>query len=111
YIREVLDIYKKGSSGRHGSVAAAPSMSGLSYLSLQVYLPMQAISLRSFIYDASDYGDTSRVVSPSFTCWQHTFDLHTHAPINHLLFNLGNCIRKVTSRLICLMCLTLSDSV
>ena len=109
YIGEVLDVYKKGSSGRHGSVAAAPSTSGLSYLSLRVYLPMQTVSLRSvvslykqvlmcpsfpqsslkLIYDASDYGDTSRVVSPPFTCRQHTFDLHTHAPINHLVFNLG----------------------
>lgn len=48
YIGLVLDIYKKGSSGRHGSIETADSISGLSYLSLEVYLPRQTVCSLSF---------------------------------------------------------------
>jgi hypothetical protein len=37
----------------------------------------------------SDSEDDAPKVAPHFTCWQRTFDLHTHASINHLVFNLG----------------------
>lgn len=41
YIGEVLDIYKQAASSRYGSVEEATSASGLSYLALKVYLPLQ----------------------------------------------------------------------
>jgi hypothetical protein len=44
YIGKILDIYKKGSSGRHGSVDSADSITALSYLSLEVYLPFHRVS-------------------------------------------------------------------
>jgi hypothetical protein len=37
----------------------------------------------------SDSEDDTPKVAPHFTCRQCTFDLHTHASINHLVFNLG----------------------
>jgi hypothetical protein len=45
YIGEVLDIYKKGANGCYSSLDAAPSTTGLSSLSLHVYLPMQTMSI------------------------------------------------------------------
>lgn len=42
YIGKILDIYKQ-SSGRHGSVDIAESTTGLSYLSLEVYLPFRRV--------------------------------------------------------------------
>ncbi|KAG1883479.1 hypothetical protein F4604DRAFT_1920684 [Suillus subluteus] len=75
YIGEVFDIYKKGLSG----------------LSLRVYLLMQTDSTK-IVYagcDSDDDNDIPKVVAPHFTCRQRTFDLHTHASINHLVFNLG----------------------
>ena len=44
YIGKILDIYKKGSSSCHGSVDMAESIAGLSYLSLEVYLPLHRAS-------------------------------------------------------------------
>ncbi|KAG2747137.1 hypothetical protein P692DRAFT_20835914 [Suillus brevipes Sb2] len=90
YIGEVLDIYKKGANSRYGSLTAAPSTAGLSSLSLCVYLPMQTSSMK-IVYAGcdSDSEDDTPKVAPHFTCQQCTFDLHTHASINHLVFNLG----------------------
>lgn len=41
YIGQVLDLYKQAASSRYGSVDDATSASGLSYLALRVYLPLQ----------------------------------------------------------------------
>jgi hypothetical protein len=43
YIGEVLDIYKKLASGRHGSLKDANTPNNLSYLSLRVFLPLQNV--------------------------------------------------------------------
>lgn len=44
FVGEVLDLYKKVSR-RHGSVDESSSVSGLSYFSLRVYLPLGLVSL------------------------------------------------------------------
>jgi hypothetical protein len=41
YIGEILDIYRQATGSRYGSVDDAVSASGLSYLALRVYLPLQ----------------------------------------------------------------------
>lgn len=43
YVGQVLDLYKHVSR-RHGSVDQATSTSGLSYISLRVYLPLSVVS-------------------------------------------------------------------
>ncbi|KAJ3727641.1 hypothetical protein C8R42DRAFT_620753 [Lentinula raphanica] len=94
YIGQVLDIYKKGQSSRYGSVNKATEISGLSFLSLRVFLPLVT---------ASDDGDTSGSGSgsdtdeedapiPHFSCLgsgRKRFHLHTHAPIADVLYHLG----------------------
>ncbi|KAH7906443.1 hypothetical protein BJ138DRAFT_1094126 [Hygrophoropsis aurantiaca] len=88
YIGEVLDIYKKGTSSRYRSVPAAPSVTDLrSSLSLRVYLPMKANN--SQISFSFDFDDNTHTTTPPFTSCEHKFDIHTHAPIEHLVFNLG----------------------
>jgi hypothetical protein len=49
YIGEVLDIYKKLASGRHGSLKDANTANDLSYLSLRVFLPLKIV--RSIIHN------------------------------------------------------------
>ena len=44
YIGEVLDMYKKGLSGRYGSIEKSESASGLQALSLRVYLALGVVS-------------------------------------------------------------------
>lgn len=46
YIGEVLDIYKQAAGSRYGSVEDATAASGLSYLALKVYLPLQVQQVR-----------------------------------------------------------------
>ena len=48
YVGQVLDLYKRGSSSRHGSVDNLSSVQGLSWVSLRVFLPLAMVCL--FIY-------------------------------------------------------------
>ncbi|KAF8188222.1 hypothetical protein K438DRAFT_1764441 [Mycena galopus ATCC 62051] len=43
YIGEVIDIFKKSSSGRYGSIELATTPSEIQALSLRVYLPLQTM--------------------------------------------------------------------
>lgn len=45
YVGEVLDIYRKGNSGRYDSIKTTSSLGGVKYLSLRVYLPMDVVRL------------------------------------------------------------------
>lgn len=44
YIGQVLDIYRRGSGSRHGSILESATISGLSYLSLRVFLVLDVVS-------------------------------------------------------------------
>lgn len=48
YIGEVLDIYKKSSSSRYGSILSSLTLEGLSWLSLRVYLPLSVVHYHHF---------------------------------------------------------------
>ncbi|KAJ7041877.1 hypothetical protein C8F04DRAFT_1390777 [Mycena alexandri] len=89
YIGEILDVYKKGASSRHGSVPSPSSVSGLSFMSLRVYLPLIAGGEESD--EDSDEEDSDDIAAPLFSCHykNYAIRLHTHAKIDHLLFNLG----------------------
>ncbi|KAH9947488.1 hypothetical protein B0H21DRAFT_676451, partial [Amylocystis lapponica] len=95
YIGELLDLYKK-TSGRHGSVKSAVSCSGLSYLSLRVYLPLTtdggassaAAAAAADIVDVSD-GDDDPLSEQRFSCRSQSSDIYTHASAQDLLYNLG----------------------
>ncbi|KAJ7751325.1 hypothetical protein DFH07DRAFT_774922 [Mycena maculata] len=87
YVGEVLDVYKKGANSRYGSVPNATSVSGLAFLSLRVYLP-----LITGAEDSDDDDDqVDDIAVPLFSCHYKglRIRLHTHAKIDHLLFNLG----------------------
>jgi hypothetical protein len=43
YIGKVLDMYKKGSSGRYGSVTNSANLAELQAVSLLVYLPLLTV--------------------------------------------------------------------
>ncbi|KAJ3002779.1 hypothetical protein NUW54_g5663 [Trametes sanguinea] len=90
YIGEVLDVYKM-ISRRHGSVDVATSVSGLSYLSLRVYLPLTIDDSAASGDDtrSSDEEDTNDVLHFSCRPRNSTVEIHTHAPVDHLLYNLG----------------------
>lgn len=110
YIGEILDIYKKGSNSRHGSVTSATTVAGLSYLSLRVYLPLvtvgfpfhlicNSLTLTSKVTEDSDSEseddcDPTRIPGPAplFSCFSKDAHIHTHAQIDHLIFNLGRLI-------------------
>jgi len=46
YIGKVLDMYKKGSSGRYGSVTKSANLAELQAVSLLVYLPLLTVRFR-----------------------------------------------------------------
>ncbi|KAJ6579492.1 hypothetical protein DFH09DRAFT_1445551 [Mycena vulgaris] len=87
YIGQVMDLYKKGANSRYGSLPSSPSVSGLAFLSLRVYLPMTT----GHDSDDDDHEGTDDAAAPLFSCYynQTRIRLHTHARIDHLLFNLG----------------------
>ncbi|KAJ7269009.1 hypothetical protein C8J57DRAFT_1066950 [Mycena rebaudengoi] len=93
YIGEVLDVYKKGLSSRHGSVTETTTTSGLSYLSLRVYLELTSVCASFVSADAAeeDDDDTEHIMAPPFSCYTGSkgAQIYTHAQIDHLLFNLG----------------------
>ncbi|KAJ3502810.1 hypothetical protein NLJ89_g8719 [Agrocybe chaxingu] len=93
YIGEVLDIYKRGTSGRYGSVTTASSIQGLAWLSLRVYLPL-AMTINPNGENAEDDDNDDDEVgqpTPDFICTigNHKFHLHTHAAIGQLIYHLG----------------------
>ncbi|KAJ7036971.1 hypothetical protein C8F04DRAFT_1036190 [Mycena alexandri] len=89
YIGQILDVYKKGANSRHGSIPNATSISGLSFMSLRVYLALMTGGIPDVDEDIEDSGED--VVAPLFSCHHKNSPLriHTHAKIDHLLFNLG----------------------
>ncbi|KAI0349019.1 hypothetical protein OH77DRAFT_1415677, partial [Trametes cingulata] len=92
FLGEVLDIYKKANR-RHGSVEMATGISGLSYLSLRVYLPLTVV-LHLFTsmtaYGPEDQEDVNHEdANLLFSCRSNSVDIHTHAPAEHLLYHLG----------------------
>ncbi|KDQ56779.1 hypothetical protein JAAARDRAFT_207846 [Jaapia argillacea MUCL 33604] len=94
YIGEVLDIYKKGSSSRHGSILSASTMAGLSYLSVRVFVPLLShptCGPNSDGQDSDDSGlsDDSATLTPNFTCRHQGVDLHTHVFVQDVLYHLG----------------------
>ncbi|KAJ6608847.1 hypothetical protein B0H10DRAFT_1763796, partial [Mycena sp. CBHHK59/15] len=94
YVREILDVYKKGANSRHSSVPNATSTSGLSYLSLKVYLPL-IIGTQSESDDQDDH-KPEEIRAPLFSCHERNARIHTHAKIEHLIFHLGpNVFEKV----------------
>ncbi|KAJ7147344.1 hypothetical protein C8R46DRAFT_1359850 [Mycena filopes] len=93
YIGEILNVYKKGANSRYGSVSSPTSISNLSFLALRVYLPLTGNAEDSDGED-SDQEDPDDVAVPLFSCYFKNYQirLHTHAHIDHLLFNLGPSI-------------------
>ncbi|KAJ7714729.1 hypothetical protein B0H16DRAFT_1807499 [Mycena metata] len=103
YIGQILDVYKKGANSRHGSIPSPISISGLSFISLRAYLPLGTVGSSSSLpqqcidwfwipdvdEDLEDSGECE--VAPLFSCHHKNLPLriHTHAKVDHLLFNLG----------------------
>ena len=50
YIGQVLDLYKRGSNSRHGSVNNLSTVQGLSWVSLRVFLPLAIVRLFFYKY-------------------------------------------------------------
>jgi hypothetical protein len=73
-----VDIYKQAASSRYGSVDDTTTASSLSYLALRVYLLLQVQSVRM-----------EEETAPTFTGRYRGHELHTHAPINHLVYHFG----------------------
>ncbi|KAJ6503931.1 hypothetical protein C8R45DRAFT_924266 [Mycena sanguinolenta] len=99
YIGEVLDVIKKGANGRYGSLQSSPTVSGLSFLSLRVYLPLTTGGEDDDDDEDQESGD---LVAPLFSCYhKHAgIRLSTHAKIEQLLFNLGtNIFERVEDRI------------
>ncbi|KAJ7150792.1 hypothetical protein C8R46DRAFT_1305602 [Mycena filopes] len=90
YIGEIRDVFKKGANSRHGSCPGATSVSGLSYLSLRVYLPLTN-GPAGDDSDSDDEEESRNVAAPLFSCHHKGLPirLHTHAKAEHILFNLG----------------------
>ncbi|KAJ7082107.1 hypothetical protein C8R44DRAFT_992225 [Mycena epipterygia] len=91
YIGEIQEILKKGANSRYGSISSATSVSGLSFLSLRVYLPLVAGGNRSDSDSDEDQEATGGSTVPLFSCNYkgRRICLSTHAKIDHLIFNLG----------------------
>ncbi|KAJ6593025.1 hypothetical protein B0H19DRAFT_918016, partial [Mycena capillaripes] len=85
---EIMDVSKKGANSRYGSVPGATSISGLAYLSVRVYLKLGTSTTR---YDSDDERPVKAVAAPLFSCYHDgsQIRLHTHAKVEHLLFNMG----------------------
>ncbi|KAJ7724790.1 hypothetical protein B0H16DRAFT_1698555 [Mycena metata] len=89
YIGQILDVYKKGANSRHGSIPSPISISGRSFISLRAYLPLGTGGIPDVDEDLEDSGECE--VAPLFSCHHKNLPLriHTHAKVDHLLFNLG----------------------
>ncbi|KAJ7105213.1 hypothetical protein C8R44DRAFT_886711 [Mycena epipterygia] len=91
YIGEIQDILKKGANSRYGSISSSTSVSGLSFLSLRVYLPLVAGGHRSDDDSDEDQETAGGSAVPLFSCNYNgrRICLSTQAKIDHLIFNLG----------------------
>ncbi|KAF8156205.1 hypothetical protein K438DRAFT_2076139 [Mycena galopus ATCC 62051] len=98
YIGEILDVYKRGANSRYGSVPSADSISGVSFLSLRVYLPLTMVAIAAPQLPDEEEEDESDeetpdedLVAPLFSCHHQNLRirLYTHAKIDHLIFNLA----------------------
>ncbi|KAJ7136428.1 hypothetical protein C8R43DRAFT_820099, partial [Mycena crocata] len=83
YIGEILDVYKKGANSRYGSVEDCTSISGLSYMSLRVFLALGTV------HDEDDDRDAAEIDAPLFSCHDKSAHIYTHARMDHLIFHLG----------------------
>jgi hypothetical protein len=107
YISEILDLYKKGNSSRYGSVESTANASQLAWLLLCVYLPLEmsavTVSLSSYSClqllkghkdddgNESSNDNNSLLTAPPFSSrYKRRCEMHTHASINGLLYNLGS---------------------
>ncbi|KAF9034576.1 hypothetical protein BJ165DRAFT_1534007 [Panaeolus papilionaceus] len=90
YIGHVLDLYKKGDNSRYGSISEASNIKDIAWLSLRVYLPIQNGN-NSDDDDMMDEPDSSLL---DFSCGYKTYKchLHTHAPSDHIVYNLGSSV-------------------
>ncbi|KAG1776449.1 hypothetical protein EV702DRAFT_1198151 [Suillus placidus] len=84
YIGEVLDLYRKGSNSRYGSMQSTMSVSTLSFLSLQVYLPLETSAAASDADETLYEDDTD-------------YKIHTHAPASSILYHIGKRALKGTN--------------
>jgi hypothetical protein len=107
YVGEVLDIYQKGSNNRYGSVAKAINVTELSFLSLRVFLPLTVVSVVSVLkttvfhaldlqglfndndIDVDEPDSNTLVPQPIFAEHFRQAHLHTHAPVSHIVYHLG----------------------
>ncbi|KAJ6623710.1 hypothetical protein B0H10DRAFT_1786047 [Mycena sp. CBHHK59/15] len=87
YVGEILDVYKKEANSRHGSMPNATSTSGLSYLSLRVYLPLIIVIFLFNPFHVPVEPEETR--APLFSCHEQNSRIHTHTKIEHLVFHLG----------------------
>ena len=98
YIGEVLDIYKKGTSSRYGSVDDASTAAGLSYLALRVYLPLKmSLVCGQLVLRLVEY-------SNGYSCFRMTAIRTTNQKMRRLLFfqvdtAILNCIPMHPSRI------------
>ncbi|KAJ7601957.1 hypothetical protein DFH06DRAFT_1399828, partial [Mycena polygramma] len=93
YIGEILDVYKKGASSRYGSIEDSQTASGLSYLSLRVYLALGTGGITDATAEVEDDDrPADKIVAPLFSCHDRSAQIYTHARTEHLIFHLGQDI-------------------
>ncbi|KAF8178416.1 hypothetical protein K438DRAFT_1978042 [Mycena galopus ATCC 62051] len=90
YIGEVIDIFKKGSSGHYCSIELATTTSEIEALSLRVYLPLQTIipNLEEPSDHEEDDDDDLNISKFSCVAIGAKYHLHTYAPIQMLVYHL-----------------------
>ncbi|KAF7318666.1 ULP-PROTEASE domain-containing protein [Mycena chlorophos] len=96
YIGEILDVYKKGSSSRYGSIEDPTATSGLSYISFRVYLPLVTSSEEDSDDEEYESDADAETGAPLFSCRDKTVVIYTHAKAEHLVFHLGRSIFEKT---------------
>ncbi|KAF9548288.1 hypothetical protein CPC08DRAFT_729533 [Agrocybe pediades] len=88
YIGQILDIYKRGSSSRYGSIASTDNLQSIAFLSLRVFLALQVQADDSDEESDSEHDDK---LAPDFSSigGAHKYHLHTHAPSSTVVYHLG----------------------
>ncbi|KAF8074050.1 hypothetical protein FPV67DRAFT_784077 [Lyophyllum atratum] len=98
YVGEILDMYKKGASGRYGSIDKIGNASSLQAISVRVYLPLKIsavcpyflIIITEHVHCYFQDGDANQDDEPLiFSSTHNSHHLHTYAPIDTLLYHLG----------------------
>ncbi|KAL1941731.1 hypothetical protein VTO73DRAFT_6731 [Trametes versicolor] len=112
YIGEILDLYKYVSR-RHGSIDSAAGLSGLSYMSLRVYLPLvvgtspgvtastrglkDGEGTEELDSDADpDDSDDEEPTITHFSCLSKSVDIFTHGFAHELVYHLGPNVMQGT---------------